>query len=230
MQSAGWVLGVERVEGDGRRVLSRQQEPDCQQSQTQTGACIQENDDTVCLQSIRWSTFKEQNVDLKWRWCRIQITHLKDCRGSASCGPLSLQARLPPRWTQSWSQMLQRTTRLPAYHPEPLPSAEWLHCSTLKIKWKSSLWSQIHFFVQFQAKSFAWKHHPLLSECRQVWRGAIKRHIEDLHDGVYSRQLLKHLEATADDQSPASRTVAEDPQNYKTSYRTSKPKCLFYII
>lgn len=38
-------------------------------------------------------------------------------------------------------------------------------------------------------------------------------HMCDIHDCVYAAQLLEHLQAAADDQRPASRTVTEDPQN-----------------
>lgn len=38
----------------------------------------------------------------------------------------------------------------------------------------------------------------------------VPRLINDLHDGVNPRQLLKHLEATANDESPASWTMPED--------------------
>lgn len=38
------------------------------------------------------------------------------------------------------------------------------------------------------------------------------RQRDDAHDGVYPRQLLKHLEAAADDQSAAGGSVAEDPE------------------
>lgn len=53
------------------------------------------------------------------------------------------------------------------------------------------------------------RHSPAGQRC-----GALR---EDLHDGVHSCQLLKHLEAAADDQSPAGGSVSEHAQNDNSS-------------
>lgn len=54
--------------------------------------------------------------------------------------------------------------------------------------------------------------------CRQnVLATQAFRRSDDPHDGVDPRQLLKHLEAAADDQSAAGGAVAEDPQEHEAA-------------
>lgn len=113
VQSAGRVLRVHRVERDGWRIQGGEQKPDCQHSQTETSACVGDNKQgektRTCLLKYIFTDVRDKNVVLQCfpnsvggggttMKCGCKpMTHLKDCQGSASCGPLALQATPPPR-------------------------------------------------------------------------------------------------------------------------------------